>query len=248
MDDQYDLLSRFYRELITTSGHLKNEQDAILNIISKLNLTHNNKILDAACGTGDALHFLFHNGYTNLSGLDFSKKMIEEAMSILPNIQYYYANWNSLIPKVGFENQFDLILVISVSILHIGSISELETAFCSFQGILRENGTLVIDNRKWQNGENGLVEKDREENRSNHICKSNIAGVEYNISDRCHYYGDKQVVEYEIKSDNSKQTANVSYLRIATSTIVEMLYRIGFRRVTTECYSTWPYELIYAYK
>ena len=90
MDNQYDLFARFYRELIISSGHLANEQKTILKIISKLNIGYSSDILDAACGTGDALYFLHNNGYQKLTGLDFSKKMLDEAKNILPYIAYYH--------------------------------------------------------------------------------------------------------------------------------------------------------------
>lgn len=248
MDEQYDLFARFYRELIISSGHLENEQKTILKIISKLNIGYDNDILDAACGTGDALCFLHNKGYKRLTGLDFSKKMLDEAKSILPCISYYNASWNSMSSITDLANKFDLIMVISVSILHANSIRELEIALCSLRDSLKKNGKLVIDNRVWEENRDGVVESGREIDRYNHICTSEINGERYVMEDICSYNNDKQIIKYKIKSGAHEYMIQVTYLRTPTSLIIRMLYRIGFSKVETENCDTWPYELIYAYR
>lgn len=248
MSDQYNLFARFYRELIITSGHLKNEQETFLKIISKLGIGYSSEILDAACGTGDALFFLYNKGYMRLTGLDFSEKMLDEAKNILPDVKYYHKDWNSMASITELENRFDLVLVISVSILHVDSICELETTFRSFHGVLKKNAALVIDNRLWEDSSKGLVEAGREINHYNYICTSEIRGEEYKIGDICSYIGNKQKIEYKIKSNSHTQIIKVTYLRISTSSIVEVLYKAGFCKVVVESCNTWPYELIYAHK
>lgn len=248
MDDQYDLFARFYRDLIISSGHLENEQKTILKIISKLGIGYDSDILDAACGTGDGLRFLHNKGYKRLTGLDFSKKMLDEAKSILPCISYYNASWNLMSSITDLANRFDLIMVISVSILHADSINELETALCALRDSLKKNGKLVIDNRVWEENGNGVVELGREVDQYNHICTSEIGGEIYVMEDICSYNNDKQIIQYKIKSSAHKYTVQVTYLRTPTSLIIKILYKIGFSKVVTESCSTWPYELIYAYR
>lgn len=248
MDNQYDLFARFYRELIISSGHLANEQKTILKIISKLNIGYSSDILDAACGTGDALYFLHNNGYKKLTGLDFSKKMLDKAKNILPFIAYYNASWNSISTIKELANRFDLIMIISVSILHADSIKELEMVLCSLRDSLKKDGKLVIDNRMWVENGYGLIESGREIGRYNHICTSEIDGEIYIMEDICTYNDDKQMIEYKIESSTHRYTVRVTYLRIMTSLLIEILYKIGFSKVLTESCNTWPYELIYAYK
>ena len=158
MDDQYDILARFYRELIVASGHWKNEQNVISEIISKLNVKYNNTILDAACGTGDALRFLYNLGYQKLIGLDSSKNMIKEAIGILPNIKYYNLKWNELYTISEFLNYFDIIYLISISILHVESIDELSSILKTLYSTLKPDGKLVIDNRMWERNNEGLID------------------------------------------------------------------------------------------
>ncbi len=47
----------------------------------------NAAVLDIACGNGFALELLAQKGYTELSGIDFSDKMIEEAGRLLPGAE-----------------------------------------------------------------------------------------------------------------------------------------------------------------
>ena len=44
----------------------------------------NDKILDVGCGYGRTLNELYHSGYRNLAGLDFSKGMIDRGKEQFP--------------------------------------------------------------------------------------------------------------------------------------------------------------------
>ena len=68
------------------------------------------------------------------------------------------------------------------------------------------------------------------------------------MEDICTYNDDKQMIEYKIESSTHRYTVRVTYLRIMTSLLIRILYKIGFSKVLTESCNTWPYELIYAYK
>jgi SAM-dependent methyltransferase len=68
-------------------------------------------ILDVGCGYGRVLHELDENGYTKLTGIDFSEKMIQRGKQLYPDL--------NLMPGVGEalpfpEASFDAVILFAV--------------------------------------------------------------------------------------------------------------------------------------
>ena len=174
--------------------------------------------------------------------------MIKEAINILPNIKYYNLKWSEIYAISEFFNYFDIIYIVSISILHVESIEELSSILKALYSTLKPNGKLVIDNRMWEKNSEGLIEVGRIINQYRYLCTSTINNEKFLMMDICHYNKDRQIVEYMIKSKHHLYKIEVSYLRISTSLLKQLLYQSGFNKVENEKYTIWPYELIYAYK
>lgn len=246
MDNDYNRFAPYYRLFIQESGHLKDEQNTLKQIISEINIPLESRILDAACGTGDALYFLYQKGFRNLTGVDISANMINQAKQLLSDISYYNCSWIN-VEKIA-NKPFDLLYVISVSILHVDSAEELNTVIKSFYNILGENGILVLDNRCWINKNGVLIEDHRRENHKRCVSTFDYKNNKIIIYDNCKYEKYKQIIEYTISNGLSSQTIEIKYFKITTNQIIEILTNAGFNRVLTKKYGTWPYELIFAFK
>jgi SAM-dependent methyltransferase len=251
MDSIYDGFAKYYRELITASGHLDKEYKVIEFIAADLCPDKNMYILDAACGTGEALKRLYDMGFNYLSGLDASISMIKRAKQLLPKSNLYQVRWQEMSAKenLRIENGYDLIYVLSMSLPHAVE-NELNGIFRSFYSILSNNGVFVFDNRKWEERDDGSF---YENNRSTGIYlnpRKIVIGNEICIiEDKCDYKGNRQFVTYKISSINYKDHyIIVSYAMILTAIYKEMLLEAGFSRVVSKVIDFWPYELIYAYK
>jgi len=246
MDNDYNRFAPYYRLFIQESGHLKDEQNTLERIISEINIPLESRILDAACGTGDALYFLYRKGFRNLTGVDISTNMIDQAKQLLSDISYYNCSWADI--EKNIDKPCDLLFIISVSILHVDSIEEFNTVIKSFYNILNETGILVLDNRCWINKNGTLKERSRRENHKRCVSTFNYKNNKIVIYDNCKYERHKQIIEYTILNEFSSQTIEVKYFKIATHKIIEILTDAGFNRVLTKKYGTWPYELIFAFK
>lgn len=246
MDNDYNRFAPYYRLFIQQSGHLKNEQNTLEQIIREINIPLESRILDAACGTGDALYYLYRKGFRNLTGVDVSTNMIDQARQLLSDISYYNCSWIDIERIVS--GSFNLLFIISISILHVASIEEFNTVIKSFYNILDKTGILVLDNRYWINKNGTLIETNRGENHKRCVSTFDLENNKIIIYDNCKYERHKQIIEYTISDGHSSQTIEVKYFKITTHKIIEILTNAGFSRVLTKKYSTWPYELIFAFK
>jgi len=250
MDDKYNVFSTFYRELIDSSGHLKNERNTINQIVDEVCPNKESKILDVACGTGDALFELYNQGYKNISGLDSSIKMINRAKELLPNIDFYHSKWESL-SHFSLNQQYDFLFAISISLPHALQ-KDFPQIFQSFYSMLSKNGVLVFDNRVWHNENQSIIEKDRPVCIFSNPRKFKIENESWVIDDMCEYTNDRQIITYRISKENSTdkhiQYIEVDYAKVFTSDYIEMLYTIGFKNVFSKRIKDWSYELIYALK
>lgn len=102
-------------------------------------------ILDCACGTGNDLH-LFHSLGYNVVGSDISKSMIAQATRNLTGsgekIPLYRVDYRRL--NKYFKQQFDAIICLSSSILHMPSYKQVIRAFKSMYKVLNYEGILVL--------------------------------------------------------------------------------------------------------
>ena len=87
----------------------------VLNIIKKLNITKNAKILDLGCGEGRDIIYLLNKGY-NVLGIDYSKTVIAKCNEITYN--KFSNNFIALdIFQDNLNESFDFIY--SVAVLHM---------------------------------------------------------------------------------------------------------------------------------
>jgi SAM-dependent methyltransferase len=252
MDNTYDSFSKYYRELIYSSGHFKAEKEVIIQIIKNFaGDNYKNRIMDAACGTGDALFEVFNCGYSNIVGLDGSAKMIERAKELLPRLIFFNIKWENIPEIFHTLGQYNLIFLISMSLPHAQK-ENIPIILKHFYDILYPGGTLIFDNRMWITDENStLIEKARPIGVFHNLRKIIVDNFIYTIDDKCEYINDRQYITYRIRKDESwrdEMFLPVDYARISSYEYLKILSSIGFLKSNTYLHPNWPYELIYAIK
>ena len=102
-------------------------------------------VLDCACGTGQHLP-LFHSLGCETVGSDISAAMLAQAQKNLADygleVPLHRVDFREL-PHY-FDRQFDAVMCLSSSILHMPTEAEVLRAFGSMRGVLREGGILVL--------------------------------------------------------------------------------------------------------
>ena len=102
-------------------------------------------VLDCACGTGHDL-VLFHSLGCEVFGSDVSESMLAQAHKNLAErgvkVPLQKADYREL-PQ-HFARQFDAVVCLSSSILHMPNESEVLRAFRSMRDVLRDDGILVL--------------------------------------------------------------------------------------------------------
>jgi len=252
MDTTYDLFSKYYRELIYSSGHFEAERKVVTHIVKCFaEDDYNCRILDAACGTGDALFEIFNQGYSNIVGLDDSTKMIERAKELLPESAFFNAKWETLTEMSKTIGQYNFIFLISMSLPH-AQRKDIPAILKSFYDMLHPGGTLVFDNRKWTICKNNtLIEKDRPIGVFHHPRRIIIDNRIFVIDDKCEYINDRQNITYRIEEEGvqgNELFLSVDYAIMSSGEYLKILSDTGFQKSNTFLHPNWPYELIYAIK
>jgi glycine/sarcosine N-methyltransferase len=102
-------------------------------------------VLDCACGTGHDL-VLLHSLGCGVVGSDISESMLAQAHKNLAErsvkVPLQKADYREL-PQ-HFNRQFDAVVCLSSSILHMPNESETLRAFRSMRDVLRDGGILVL--------------------------------------------------------------------------------------------------------
>ncbi len=125
-------------------------QKSVLNKGSK-------KILDIGIGTGLLSESLYRNGL-NITGIDFSNKMIEQAKQKMPNARFIQYDFNSGLPEKLNKDKFDHIIS-SYAIHHISDNGKIEF-FNSLGTYLNPNGTILIGDISFQTQNEMLTVKE----------------------------------------------------------------------------------------
>lgn len=249
----YDYFARFYRELITTTGRLQAEQHLLDELICRLKVDREASILDAACGTGDALFHLLNRGYRNLAGLDGSKGMLGKARQLLSDLPICYCRWTDLeMVSTHMHNTYDLIFLLSNSLAH-GEVNEFPLIFKSFHRMLKPGGYLIFDVRKWTRLSTGiLVEPNRPVHVPRLLAKIELDDAQCLIEDECWYTEHRQIVRYTCRpmcSDPYNHfgellTIDVSYALVTADEFVSNLHSAGFKETAALKYEDWSYLVI----
>lgn len=99
------------------------------------------KILDVGCGYGRTLNELYHMGYRSLTGIDFSKGMIERGKRQFPYLHLLVKENDS----IDFpDNHFDAIILLAV-LTCIPSDEEQRKLISEIKRVLKPGGILYIN-------------------------------------------------------------------------------------------------------
>lgn len=99
------------------------------------------RILDVGCGYGRTINELHQNGYKNLTGIDFSEKMIERAKQLFP-----FGNFDVMTEgNIPFtDNSFDCVLLFAVLTCIIDDDKQKELIF-EINRVLKPGGVVYIN-------------------------------------------------------------------------------------------------------
>jgi demethylmenaquinone methyltransferase / 2-methoxy-6-polyprenyl-1,4-benzoquinol methylase len=108
-------------------------------VVEKLGplVTHESRILDVACGTGDLSIALFENIGAGVTGLDFCRPMLERAARKQPRIAFVEGD--------ALQLPFDKDVFDAVTIAFgLRNLSSVERGLSELQRVLKPNGWAVI--------------------------------------------------------------------------------------------------------
>lgn len=97
-------------------------------------------ILDVGCGYGRTLNELYNNGFRNLTGVDFSSKMIKRGLRSNPSLELIKSNGDELPFK---DETFDAVLLIGVLTSNYSTDNQ-ENLIKEISRVLRNQGVLYI--------------------------------------------------------------------------------------------------------
>lgn len=117
------------------------KNDEIINrILDNAGLSgkqHEDKnILDVACGTGVMIDYYKERGYTDITGIDISDKMIEIAREKYPDVNFICSD----VEKESFDRKFDYIVVYNAFPHFPSGVDLIE----KLTGLLKEDGVLTV--------------------------------------------------------------------------------------------------------
>jgi 2-polyprenyl-3-methyl-5-hydroxy-6-metoxy-1,4-benzoquinol methylase len=148
--DEYDAFSSDYHWLYSDrvlSGEPFIEQYA--DILASL--APGARILDCACGIGVHTLALARHAFS-VRGADASPGMVAEAARRAEaeglGVEFTTCPWVELTSK--FDEKFDLVLCYGNAIGHCKDADEMLASLQGMHGVLRQDGTLVIDSRNWE--------------------------------------------------------------------------------------------------
>lgn len=135
----YNSVSRAYaeRDILNTAAPETKEVMGALNNFVRM-LPRGGKVLDIGCGAGRDSLFLYKKGL-DVTGIDFSKKMIKEAERLNPKIKYRVMDFENLRFKNGDFNG----IWANASLHHIPK-THLEKVVSKIYRILKSGGILFI--------------------------------------------------------------------------------------------------------
>jgi glycine/sarcosine N-methyltransferase len=148
-------------------------------------------VLDCACGTGHDL-VLFHSLGCEVTGSDISESMLAQARANLAEcgvkVPLHRADYREL-PQ-HFGGQFDAVVCLGSSILHMPNEAEVVRAFRSMRAVLREGGILVLTqgttDRQWKAKPRFILAANTEEFSRLFVIDYLGGGARYHILDIFH--------------------------------------------------------------
>jgi glycine/sarcosine N-methyltransferase len=192
-------------------------------------------VLDCACGTGHDL-ILFHSLGCEVVGADISESMLAQAHKNLTEygveVPLQKADYREL-PQ-HFNRQFDAVVCLSSSILHMPNEAEVLRAFKSMRDVLRDAGILVLTqgttDKQWKEKPRFILAVNTKEFSRLFVMDYFDQGARYNILDIFH---SEEACDFKVWS--------VDYLQIPLKDDQERLLKAsGFRAV--DFYSTYRFD------
>ena len=134
---QYDTVAREYAETFSGEHEKKPEDQEILHRFS-LEIGDRRPVWDFSCGPGQTTKYLKNLGI-EISGLDLSEKILEQARTIHPEIHFRKGN----ILELEFENDSIAGIVAFYAIVHFTE-EQAEIAFREVFRVLQPSGIFLF--------------------------------------------------------------------------------------------------------
>lgn len=220
----YEQISKFY-DYIFPVGE---EQLRFL----KTSLGHTSKsVLDIACGSGGYSVELVKAGH-KVTAIDLDEEMVlqakQKAIKEKVEINVFKCDMKELNLKLTGVNGFDFIFCIGNSIVHLGSLEEIQEALEQMYSLLKTGGTLVLQ----------IINFDR-------ILKYNVSELptlvnnevglefirkyEYNTQKRLINF--KTLLKINNKNTNERFENSVELFPVLSNELGNMLNRAAFKNV-----------------
>lgn len=138
----YDELSEDYADMIDFHTRIESEKKIFEKIISDYNIK---RCLDAGCGAGIHSIILSKLG-VDVVGIDISQAMIEKARELAQTFnssaKFDVLDFSQI--KERYKEEFDLVLCIGNTLVHLLSEKDLLIALRNFYNALKKDGILIV--------------------------------------------------------------------------------------------------------
>lgn len=190
-----------YYHILYNNRDEKEAEHFLNNVIQKLNLTQNLRIVDLACGKGRHAIYLNSLGF-DVTGVDLASKSIELA-NAFANDRLHFEVQD--LRCLHFEQGFDIALNLFTSFGYFKSIEEDELVMQNIHSILKPKGLVLIDfmNADFVIGQ--LIEKE----------SKTINGIQFHISKWIESGFIHKKIEVLEDSKQWEYTEKVQILRLA---------------------------------
>ena len=135
----YTELAKYYDRIYHYVDYEK-QASFFIKLIEKFRKNKNNKILDAACGTGIHADFLQRSGF-EVTGLDISKEMLNEASQKNSKVEFLQSDMK----EFKTVEKFGTIICFFNSILYNKNPQEMKSTLQNFYTHLDVGGILIFD-------------------------------------------------------------------------------------------------------
>ncbi len=206
-----------------TFGKHRADYRAFFRRVFKINGVHS--VLDCACGTGHDLH-LFASLGCSVTGSDISPSMLARARTNLRkaglSIPLRRVDYRALHRQ--FKSEFDAVVCLSSSLLHMENKKEVIRALLSMRLMLREKGVLIITqgttDRQWREKPRFIVDSSDKGSARLFVIDYLKSGARYNVLDIVREKPNPELlvwsVEYKqmlLKDDYAKLLALAGYAK-----------------------------------
>lgn len=129
-------VSRYYNYWL-----YKMRQHQLRKTLKKLNISRNSQCLDVGSGTGFYIEQFLQNGYTHITGSDFTSVAFEKLKEKFPSLEI----WNMDIGSNMSEPAHNFQLVTCMDVLfHIVDDAAYDNAIKNLSGFLEKDGCLIL--------------------------------------------------------------------------------------------------------